>query len=1479
MKRLSSVGIILVGVLLFSTNTFASGFFGGGTTGGATTFLGLTDTPSAYTGQGGKTVTVKATVDGLEFTTPAGGGDMLAATFDSDADDDIDLAAGGTNASLTDPNADRIMFWDDAPTGEVTWLTASTGLTITGGNLTVDLGTAITSSEITDDEIVNADIKTTAAIAFSKLAALTDSYILVGNVTNVATAVNPAGDVEVGNDGATTIQANAVEESMLKAVDAASDEDVFTYESTTGDFEWHSIAEIIAQMAEGGLPNDSIVEADLKAVDAAADEDFLSYESTTGDFEWHSAAEIAGKLTEGQLPDSIIVSADIKDGEVASADITDNTITTTDLNAALTFADGDQIDLTAITYVNAATTNEGIALPTYVAGAAPADNKPYMAYDATNNAIMVYELGGWTDTSSGSGAATTLNFVTTGAEGSLSSESVLTAGNAIDITDAGGDGGAITVAFDPTEVSADGTDTWSDGSQASITWTFDVSGTDHTMVAGNGLMTFGDAVTVTDTLTATNGIALGTSKSIIATTGMTIGGGTETVAINSSDWDIDATGIMTGIGNITSDGVITSTGFTIGSAVITEAELEIIDGATLSTADINIIDGISDSGTLTAAELLYVDGVSSAIQTQLDARCLESVFGTALEADDLTLNGTTLELVAEIPHIDASQNISGTWEWQDGVNIVFGNDADVTLGYDETTDDRLELTTTLDAATGDEEAFAILYTTNKATSGDDYGLYINQTDTASPGTSYLIWAGVGGTGKFMVKNDGSIITAASADPAVVLDEVTALDTDYWFGINADQQGDDDDYFQIGTGTTVGSNVKWQLDNAGNVIAQGNITGDSFIMEGGTYDTTITPGTPTASVSYQWPLAAPVANGYALVSTTAGTMTWAEITATAGGSDTYVQYNSSGTLGGEAAFAYNLTNNTLSITQAASNPTLQIGDGTYSWNFTPQVGIEGILEVDSDIAVEDDIYMDSDDAVIWLGEDADVKLIHIADTGIIIKQVGLTTDDHPTKVTLQTGETDMALNDVLGGIYFQAPDEASGTDAILVAAGIEAVSEGDFSATSNATKLSFKTGTSETATEKMILSSSGNLTITGDITVSGGNINTGNIALTIGDTSTDSITLFGEAENLVFTPTADTFTVTSGTGVTSIDFQIATVVVDALTTSGTISAGGNLVLSANNITMTGSIADTTNRVLKGWFTDLEVTNAIAGSITGNAATVTTNANLTGEVTSVGNAATIADSITVTGWVLGTSSATQLTVGALAGVDSIDATGAVDMDYGSADVTDHTFTSDGGTVILDGSITLSADLTITGLDITADGTEEVISLVDVASAVNELEVTNSATNTPVIVGASGDDANIDLKLVGKGTGKAKTYTELQIPVIAWTTDATVADGHYYFHIGKELAGMNLVYVHGEVITAGTTGTLNVDLRNITQAGADILSTNLTIDTAETGSDTAAAPAVIDTAEDDMQENDLIAIDIDVIHTTASKGLIVTLGFELP
>jgi len=84
---------------------------------------------------------------------------------------------------------------------------------------------------------------------------------------------------------------------------------------------------------------------------------------------------------------------------------------------------------------------------------------------------------------------------------------------------------------------------------------------------------------------------------------------------------------------------------------------------------------------------------------------------------------------------------------------------------------------------------------------------------------------------------------------------------------------------------------------------------------------------------------------------------------------------------------------------------------------------------------------ADDANIRFGNDDEIRLIHVADTGLILKHTA-TADDKPISLTLQTGETDIAANDVLGVLNFQAPDEATGTDAILVDAGIADVSEGD-----------------------------------------------------------------------------------------------------------------------------------------------------------------------------------------------------------------------------------------------------------------------------------------------------------------------------------------------------------------------------------------------------------------------------------------------------
>jgi hypothetical protein len=90
--------------------------------------------------------------------------------------------------------------------------------------------------------------------------------------------------------------------------------------------------------------------------------------------------------------------------------------------------------------------------------------------------------------------------------------------------------------------------------------------------------------------------------------------------------------------------------------------------------------------------------------------------------------------------------------------------------------------------------------------------------------------------------------------------------------------------------------------------------------------------------------------------------------------------------------------------------------------------------------------------------------------------------------LTTAETTVAsaTADQLGRIDFQAPLEASGTDAIAVAASIYAEAAADFTATANETDLVVALGVSEAATEKYRITQAGG-------TKGGAPVTTGNTA--------------------------------------------------------------------------------------------------------------------------------------------------------------------------------------------------------------------------------------------------------------------------------------------------------------------------------------------------------------------------------------------------
>ena len=122
-------------------------------------------------------------------------------------------------------------------------------------------------------------------------------------------------------------------------------------------------------------------------------------------------------------------------------------------------------------------------------------------------------------------------------------------------------------------------------------------------------------------------------------------------------------------------------------------------------------------------------------------------------------------------------------------------------------------------------------------------------------------------------------------------------------------------------------------------------------------------------------------------------------------------------------------------------------------------------------------------------------------------------------------------------------------------------------------------------------------------------------------------------------------------------------------------------------------------------------------------------------------------------------------------------------------------------------------------------------------------------------------------------------VQIMAVAKATDLTVTDGLAYFHVPAGLNGMDLVEVHAEVFTAPAGSTATVELSK-NGASTQMLSTNITIDASETGSDSAATAAVIDTSNDNIATNDLIQINCTQVgSSTAGAGLLVTMGFRIP
>ena len=149
---------------------------------------------------------------------------------------------------------------------------------------------------------------------------------------------------------------------------------------------------------------------------------------------------------------------------------------------------------------------------------------------------------------------------------------------------------------------------WSAGSTYTNTRVskWGISDSNLTGVAVSGTSTIDDTIIGGTTPAAGSFTTLGTTGAL------TLGDGTATVAIDSSDWDISATGAMTGIGAITADGLITFTNATDASNLTTASA--VLSGGMAVTKQLYLGDDLDMSVSGTGVyDITLKDSVADAL--------------------------------------------------------------------------------------------------------------------------------------------------------------------------------------------------------------------------------------------------------------------------------------------------------------------------------------------------------------------------------------------------------------------------------------------------------------------------------------------------------------------------------------------------------------------------------------------------------------------------------------------------------------------------------------------------------------------------------------------------------------------------------------------------------------------------------------------------------------------------------------------------
>ncbi|MHA2426592.1 MAG: hypothetical protein ACXADB_00930 [Candidatus Hermodarchaeia archaeon] len=261
---------------------------------------------------------------------------------------------------------------------------------------------------------------------------------------------------------------------------------------------------------------------------------------------------------------------------------------------------------------------------------------------------------------------------------------------------------------------------------------------------------------------------------------------------------------------------------TAGDAVMNDGSLSITDADDAAT--LSIINNTASTVGVGANTTGIIDFASTSLTTgnllNLEANALTS--GVALNVGSTTTDTTAI-----------TSGMLGYFNWNPGSSTTKSGDLfRLNIGSNGNVTNLLNITdngstlfrvaeTQIESAVphaftaaGDVSiAYDLVFTNQTAAGIESYGPLTIESGESFENNNLTLKTY--GTGDIVFDLDGTgSLQAQGPDPSIILDTTTATDTDYWLGVVEDASNDDNDYFSIGDGTTIGSNRFFTIDTDG-----------------------------------------------------------------------------------------------------------------------------------------------------------------------------------------------------------------------------------------------------------------------------------------------------------------------------------------------------------------------------------------------------------------------------------------------------------------------------------------------------------------------------------------------------------------------------------------------------------------------------------------------------------------------------------------